>query len=81
MVDISVLMFSQMMIHIIAWCHVVLIGYPNFYSGAVTLIVTITYLRLLWIGKNDGNILEYPDWLLFCRDYNLVCLFNKDIQR
>lgn len=81
MVDIAWLMLGQMVIHASAWFYIMLIAYPQFYSGATTLIVIITYLRLLWIGKNDGKLFEYPRWLLFCRDYNLVSLFGEGVQK
>jgi hypothetical protein len=81
MVDISALMFGQMLIHVIAWLCVILSLYPYFYHDAISMIVIITYLRLLWIGKNDGNTVELPSWLLFLRNYNLVSFFAKGVQK
>ena len=81
MVDISLLMFGQMIVHALAWYIWTYFTFPYFYHGAIKLIVIITYLRLIWIGKNDGNILQLPHWLLFCRDYNLVSLFSAKVQR
>ena len=81
MVDISLLMFGQMVIHVLAWFIRTYFTYPYFYHDAIKLIVIITYLRLVWIGKNDGQIIELPDWLVFCRDYRLECFFSAKVQK
>ena len=79
MVDVSLLMFGQMCVHIFAWIIQTYFTFPYFYHNAILTIVIITYLRLIWIGKNDGTVLQYPRWLVFCRNYNLVALFNKKV--
>jgi len=80
MVDVSLLMFGQMCTHIFAWLIATYVTFPYFYHNAILTIVIITYLRLIWIGKSDGNIVQYPRWLVFCCDYNLVNLFNKGVR-
>jgi len=80
MKDISLLIFTQMIIQISAWVCAFFI-YPYFYHDAIRFIVIITYLRLFLIRKNDGSLWRYPRWLLFSTDYNLVNLARSGVHR
>lgn len=64
MEDLVKLTFVQLVFQFIGWCLYALYVPAFFYDVSIHCIVVATFMRILWVGKDDGNHSLYPRRML-----------------